>query len=114
MTWLQGSEKEPGRGRRAAAMHAAEAIAAQAEHAGDVEGDSADGGEWQVDDEEMPARESGRGSFDPVNSPVIKGPRTARKKNSEHLAGAHLRQTSVSGLHGTASKLPLITQPRAW
>jgi len=84
---VQGSG--PGRGKRAAALHAAEAIAAQAQGSGDLDGpDNADTAEWLEDDEQdLPATETGRASFDPVNSPVIKGPRTARKKNSEHLAG---------------------------
>ncbi|BDA40764.1 probable chromodomain-helicase-DNA-binding protein 4 at N-terminal half [Coccomyxa sp. Obi] len=83
-----GTPKGSGRGRRAAALHAAEAIAAQAQDFDELEGDNnADAAGWTDGDGKAPAMDGDRGSFDPLNSPVIKGPRTARKKNFEHLAG---------------------------
>lgn len=92
----QGTSKGSGRGRRAAALHAAEAIAAQAQDYDEVEGDNnADAAGWTDADGKAPATDGGRGSFDPLNSPVIKGPRTARKKNFEHLAGASLRLSQL-------------------
>lgn len=112
----------PGRSKRAAALHAAEAIAAQAQGSGDLDGpDNADTAEWLEDDEQdLPATETGRASFDPVNSPVIKGPRTARKKNSEHLAGTGpmhvfeglLPASYMSGMSCTDDSARIGTTPR--
>lgn len=60
-------------------MHAAEAIAAQAEGKEFTESDG-----WQDEDAE---EQQLPGPFDPLTTPVIKGQRTARKRNADHLAG---------------------------
>ncbi|CAL8466932.1 g6468 [Coccomyxa elongata] len=109
---LPGTSKGSGRGRRAAALHAAEAIAAQAQDFDELGGDNnADAAGWTDADGKAPAMDGGRGSFDPLNSPVIKGPRTARKKNFEHLAGGFansmlLRQRSSVPLDEDMAALP--------